>query len=1015
MLSSSSSATVRYGFAPVAVVAAVAARLVLDPILGDLFPFATLFLAVLVVAGSAGRGPAALAVGLGAVAMARFLLPPRNSLWVDGFENRAGLVLYCVVGSGIALLGGALRDARRRAGAEAAEAVRQREQVRITLASIGDAVIVTDAEGRVASLNPVAEALTGWASAEALGQPLPSVFRIVNEATRMPVDNPALRALDEGVIVGLANHTILIARDGEERPIDDSAAPIRDQAGEVAGAVLVFRDIGERKRAEAAVRRAGDQARTILESITDAFCALDRDWRFIYVNRQAEILLGRPAADLLGKDHWEEYPATLGTGFERNYHRAVAEQVAVSFEQYFPPHDRWYEMHAYPSSDGLSVYFRDVTARRRSADREQELAAEAALANVKFRAFFEQGVLLAGIVDVDGRLIEANRLALEACGVAREDVVGRPFWEGPWWCRSAEVAARIKEACARAAAGETFREEMPFFIGDGVERMGSVTILPLKDKAGRVLFLAPTVMDITERLLAGRRLHQSEERLRFALKAGRMGAWAFDFAERRLTCSDTCKANFGRGPSESFSGDDLASSMLDDDRPLWRHAEDGAEGRAGDLDVEYRTRWPDGSIHWVCVRASPVLDELGRTVAMSGVSFTIDERKRAEEALMDADRRKDEFLATLAHELRNPLAPIRNGLQIMRLAGDDRDAVAEARALMERQVSHMVRLIDDLLDVSRITQGKLELRRERAELAAIVRDSVEASRPLVEASGHELAVTGPGRPIYVDADATRLAQVFSNLLNNAAKYTEPGGKIALAVEHHDGEVVVAVRDNGVGIPAEMLPDVFGMFTQVDRSLERSQGGLGIGLTLVRTLVEMHGGTVEARSDGQGLGSEFVVRLPIVAAVPPRAPAGGGEPGATGRPAGRRILVVDDNRDSARTLARLLKLMGNETRTAHDGGEALEAAEQYRPEVMLLDIGLPVMNGYEVARTIRDRPWGRAVRIVALTGWGQDGDRRRSEESGIDDHLVKPVDPSTLEKLLSDIGPGPGDDPDRSPD
>jgi signal transduction histidine kinase len=294
--------------------------------------------------------------------------------------------------------------------------------------------------------------------------------------------------------------------------------------------------------------------------------------------------------------------------------------------------------------------------------------------------------------------------------------------------------------------------------------------------------------------------------------------------------------------------------------------------------------------------------------------------------LSEADRRKNEFLATLAHELRNPLAPIRNGLQLMHLAGDDPQIIKESLPLMERQVKHMVRLIDDLMDVSRITLGTLELRKERVELASVIRNAVETSRPLIEESRHGLAVTTSSMPIYVDADITRLAQVFSNLLNNAAKYTEPGGEIALIVERNDNEAVVSMQDNGIGIPPEMLEKVFEPFTQVDRSLEWSKSGLGIDLTLVKCLVEMHGGSIEARSGGQRMDSEFVVRLPIMLAMASEAVVGDVSP--TMQSAGRRILVVDDNRDSAQTLARLLEIIGHEARTAHDGGEAVAMAEAY---------------------------------------------------------------------------------------
>jgi PAS domain S-box-containing protein len=383
---------------------------------------------------------------------------------------------------------------------------------------------------------------------------------------------------------------------------------------------------------------------------------------------------------------------------------------------------------------------------------------------------------------------------------------------------------------------------------------------------------------------------------------------------------------------------------------------------------------------------------------IAAVFFNITEQKRAEDALREADRRKDEFLATLAHELRNPLAPLRNGLQVMKLARNDSDAVEEARAMMERQLGQMIRLIDDLLDVSRISRGKIELRKERVELAKVVQRAVETSRPLIEALDHDLAINVPSEPIYVDADLTRLAQVFSNLLNNAAKYTERGGRVTLTIERQGSDAVVSVRDTGVGIPALMLPKVFEMFTQVDRSLEKSQGGLGIGLSLVKWLVEMHSGSVEARSEGHGMGSEFLIRLPVMLSVVGEQPSDDAEPPQpTVR---RRILVVDDNRDSAISLAMLLEVMGNETQTAHDGLEALDVAAAFRPDVVMLDIGMPGLNGYAAAHRIRQEPWGKDAVLVALTGWGQEEDRRRSQEAGFDLHMVKPVEPAALEQLLA---------------
>ena len=381
------------------------------------------------------------------------------------------------------------------------------------------------------------------------------------------------------------------------------------------------------------------------------------------------------------------------------------------------------------------------------------------------------------------------------------------------------------------------------------------------------------------------------------------------------------------------------------------------------------------------------------------VNTDITERKVAEEALRQADRRKNEFLAMLAHELRNPLAPIRNSLEIMKRARGDSRFIEQARATIDRQISQMVRLVDDLLDVSRITRGRIELRKERIELATAVQSAVETSRPLIESNSQVLTVHLPSKPIFVEADPIRLAQVFANLLNNAAKYSNRGGTIRLTVEHRNGVAAVSVKDNGIGIPASMQSGIFHLFTQVDQSLERSKGGLGIGLTLVKWLVELHGGSVEIRSE-VGRGSEFIVRLPLVlslAATHEDVEVGG----ATYSPP-HRILVADDNADAAATLATLLQIMGNEFRTAHDGLEAIEVASSFRPQVIFMDIGMPKLNGYDACRRIRQQPWGKDMVLVALSGWGHEEDRSKSKEAGFDDHLTKPSDVATLEKFLSSV-------------
>ncbi|MGQ0697669.1 MAG: ATP-binding protein [Panacagrimonas sp.] len=505
-----------------------------------------------------------------------------------------------------------------------------REQLRVTLASIGDAVITTDTQGKVTYLNAVAECLTGWSNDAAAGKALATVFHIVNEHSRKPVDNPALKALSEGIVVGLANHTVLIARDGSEHPIDDSAAPIRDEQGQVAGVVLIFRDVTERNRLENELRQN--------------------------------------AADL-----------------------------------------------------------------------------------------------------------------------------------------------------------------------------------------------------------------------------------------------------------------------------------------------------------------------------------------------SEADRRKDEFLAMLAHELRNPLAPISNALHVMRSSGGSGTTAATATTMMERQVGQIVRLVDDLLDVSRISRGKIELRKGRIELASVVHHAVEAAGPQFASKDHDLTVTLPSQPVYLDADPARLAQVVGNLLNNAAKFTDPGGRIALTVERGKEHVAIRVRDSGIGIAAEQLPRIFDLFAQADTSLGRTESGIGIGLSLVKKLVELHDGTVAASSPGLGAGSEFLVYLPIIGQGPDAVPQQPrvGEPGMLPP---RRILVVDDNQDSAASMAALLELDSHETHIAWDGVAAVDAAASWLPDVVLLDIGLPGLNGYEVARRIREQPWGKRMVLVAVTGWGQEADRSKSRDAGFDAHLVKPASHASIVRVLTDFPP-----------
>ena len=425
--------------------------------------------------------------------------------------------------------------------------------------------------------------------------------------------------------------------------------------------------------------------------------------------------------------------------------------------------------------------------------------------------------------------------------------------------------------------------------------------------------------------------------------------------------------------------------------------------RSGQGIDHYETvrRRKDGRLIDVSLSVSPVIDDHGHVVGAAKIARDISQQKALETSLYEASRRKNEFIAVLAHELRNPLAPIRNALRILQSKTSDDPTTGNITGMMQRQLGLIVRLVDDLLDVSRISRGKIELRRERIELSALVRDAVEAARALVQCGDREIAVECPPDPVHLFVDPTRVAQVIGNIVNNACKFTGEGGRISVIVEREGSSALVRVRDTGIGIAPEKRAMIFEMFTQIDTSLERTERGLGIGLALAKTLVELHDGEITVESEGLGLGSEFIVKLPLAGENT--------EASVVSRPqmprlSGRRILIVDDNHDSATSLSVLLQMLGNETRTAHDGFSAYETALAFRPELMLLDIGLPGMNGYEVCRRIRKEPWGEAITIVALTGWGQKEDVRKSIEAGFNGHLVKPVELEALADVLAEAEP-----------
>jgi len=645
---------------------------------------------------------------------------------------------------------------------------------------------------------------------------------------------------------------------------------------------------------------------------------------------------------------------------------------------------------------GLRARQRQYQIRDHLAERERNVQVHALLAAIV--ASSDDAIISKTL---DGNILTWNAGAERLFGYSAAEVIGRPIT----LLIPAERQDEEPALLARLRRGERIDHFETVRVAKDGRRMDiSLTVSPIRDADGKVIGASKVARDITDHKQAEKDLRQSEERLRSMANATPAIIWTADPSgaitfhnQRWLDYTGLTPAeNTFDWPARVLHPDDLDRCIREWSRAL-------VQGT--DYEIEVRNRRRGGEYRWFLTRATPIRDADGRIIEWFGSTTDIHDRKRAEEALREADRRKDEFLAVLAHELRNPLAPIRNSLHILRLTGQHEPAAERVGEMMERQVNHMVRLVDDLLEVSRITRGKIELRKEQIEVAAIVRSAVETSRPLIEAAGHQLALAIPPEPLTLEGDHVRLTQVIANLLNNAAKYTDAGGQIWLSVRRERKEVEISVRDTGMGIPPDMIPRVFDLFTQIDRHADRAQGGLGIGLTLVKSLVEMHGGSVRAHSKGVGQGSEFVVRLPL-APDPRRAVLPGKEASLSTVLAARRVLVVDDNRDAAESLGMLLKLLGAQVHVVYDGPTALEAVATYKPAVVLLDIGMPGMDGHEVARRIRLESEFREVILIALTGWGHEEDRQRSQSAGFDYHLIKPADVNSLETLLGSLDARP---------
>jgi PAS domain S-box-containing protein len=646
----------------------------------------------------------------------------------------------------------------------------------------------------------------------------------------------------------------------------------------------------------------------------------------------------------------------------------------------------------------------DEVRRELESAAAKRSAMEAALrqSEERLRTIIETEPECIKVVAPDGTLLEINAAGLNMLEAdALETARGKSIFDfvAPECCADLEALSR------RVLAGEAGKLEFELIGLKGRRRWIETHAAPLRGPEGEIYALLAVSRDVTEHKRAEDALRASEERLKLALAASRMGVWEWDFETAVMFWSPECREILGRdlsmGSFESFT-----QFIHPEDAGAVLERVHGAIDQRTVYAAEFRLS--SEPARWLANHGRAEYDPEGRPVRMIGTLQDITERKQLVAELQqraaqlsEADRRKDEFLALLAHELRNPLAPVTHGLEILRLNALPNDECRHAADLIDEQMQHMARLIDDLLDVSRLTRGTLALRREEVEISEVIRSAVGKNQHILHESGVELAIEMPPRPLWLEADRVRLIQVISNLINNAAKYTEAGGVITVRVEGREAEALISVRDTGIGIPPDKLEHVFELFAQLDPSpQERTRGGLGLGLTLAKLLVELHGGTVEAKSAGLEKGSEFIVRLPALEERPAetaRAPSR-----SSISLEGLKVLVVDDNRAAADMLATLFRLKGNPVQAAYDGEHAVKAAEAFQPDVVLLDLGMPKLNGYDACRLMREHRWGERMVIIAITGWGREEDRERTREAGFDYHLVKPVRPLILMDVIADL-------------
>jgi PAS domain S-box-containing protein len=1016
------SIAMRYGVALFSVVLAVILTLPLGQLAARM-PFALFFAAVMLSAWYGGYGPGLLATVLSALTSAYFFVPPEYSFAI-GLNGGLQLGVFVMVALFIDLLAAARTRAEN-------EVLKNEQWLTTTLRSIGDAVIATDAEGRVSFMNPVAQALTGWTQKEAQGRDLKEVFRIINEGSRQEVESPVVKVIREGMVVGLANHTLLISKDGKEVAIDDSGAPIRDERGEIAGVVLVFRDISERRQSEAARFRLA----AIVESSDDAIIGKTLDGVITSWNAGAERIYGYSASEVVGRnitllappDRSDEVPHILeiirrGQSFkDRETVRRRKDGVHIDVSLTISPiRDHTGKI------IGASTIARDISERKRteealraSDERYRVFVAQSAEAIWRYELdqpisidlsedeqvelFYEYGYL-AECNDVMARMY-GYREAAEIIGVRLGDLLVRSAPENEAFLRAfIRSGYRLDDAESSELDKEGnhkyFLNNLVGIIEDGVLRR-----------------VWGTQRDVTSRKRAEAELQASERRYRSLADAMPQIVW---------TATPDGYTDYYNGRWIEYTGMTLEQTQGWGWQPVL-HPEDVERSLRGwatavqtgsTYEVEYRfRRGSDGAYRWHLGRAVPMRDEDGRIIKWFGTATDIDDQKRAaeerarllaraeeaRERAEEANRAKDEFLATLSHELRTPLTAMLGWTRMLRTRELDETTSAHALETIERNVRAQAQLIEDLLDVSRIITGKLRLDVSPVELIPVIEAALDSVRPAADAKLIQLQTTLDPLTEPVSGDTARLQQVVWNLVSNAVKFTGRGGRVEVRLGRVESHVEIAVSDTGQGISPEFLPHVFERFRQADSSTTRVHGGLGLGLAIVRHLVELHGGSVHAESQGHGLGSTFKVKLPLAPVKELDAELMQREGGTIAPPEfspsldDLSVLVVDDERDARILLTTMLEKCGASVTAVATVNEAIDALGQCKPDILISDIGMPDEDGYDLIRRVRQlrEDQGGSVPAVALTAYAGEENQRQALAAGFQMHLAKPVDPVEL--------------------